>query len=160
MTIICNLPHLEHIPSLTAFTARRLPGRDLEDLSGHADRPFHTQLLRLCTLNELAAYFLERGDFAGGERDTNFMDLWLVELRCLLWVLIRHCGGSLGYLAALDGGLANTVVRSRLPSFISTVRHMAAYICYSPRSVRHGKVMIGAEKKTFVLRLCAFEFEC
>ena len=87
-----NLPHLIHIPSFAALTTWRLPSGDFEILCWQANRSLHAQLLRLGSLDKLAADLLERRDLFGGESDADLVDLWLVELRRLLWVLERHVG--------------------------------------------------------------------
>ncbi len=89
----CKSPHLEHIPSLTSLTARSLSGGDLEVLGWETDGSLDAQVLRLRTLDELAAHLLERSDLLGGEGDSDLVDLGLVALRRLLWVLERHVGG-------------------------------------------------------------------
>ena len=106
---MCCLPHLVHIPSLTPLTAWCFPCGNLEDLGRHADRSLHAQFLRLCTLDELAAHLLERSDFAGRKRDADLVDLWLVELRRLLWVLVRHFGGRIELIVKSRFGLEGSV---------------------------------------------------
>lgn len=67
-------PHLEHIPCLGALTARCLSGRDLEDLGGEADGALDAEVLRLRTLEQLSAHFLECGDFAAREGDADLVN--------------------------------------------------------------------------------------
>ena len=87
------IPHLVQIPGLGALTARRLAGRDLQVLGGHADRALDTQLLALRTVNQLLADLLQGSDLAAGQGNADLVDLGLVELRRLLGVLERHrCG--------------------------------------------------------------------
>ena len=89
-------PHLEHVPRLATLTTWRLSGRDLEVLCRKTNWALNTQFLALRTLDELATDLLERRDFLRSQSDADLVDLWLVELRRLLWVLERHvgfCGG-------------------------------------------------------------------
>ena len=89
-----NSPHLEHIPSLAALTARSLPGGDLEVLGRETDWSLHAQVLRLGTLDELAAHLLKRRDLLRGKGDADLVDLGLLERGRLLWVLERHLSGG------------------------------------------------------------------
>ena len=66
--------HLEHIPGLRTLTARCLSGGDLECLGGQADGALNAEVLRLRTLEELGAHFLEGGNFATGQGDADLMD--------------------------------------------------------------------------------------
>jgi hypothetical protein len=94
LPVNCILPHLVHVPGLAALTTRCLAGGDLEVLGWKTHRSLHAQLLGLGTVDELAAHFLERRNFARGEGDADLVDLGLVDLRRLLWVLERHVGGG------------------------------------------------------------------
>ena len=66
--------HLIRIPSLAALTTRCLPSCDLQVLGRQTDRATDAQILRLCTLDELAADLLERLDFARGKGDADLVD--------------------------------------------------------------------------------------
>ena len=65
--------HLKGIPGLGALTAGGLAGGDLKGLGWEADWALDTEVLGLGAVNELSADFLKRGNFAGGEGDSNFM---------------------------------------------------------------------------------------
>ena len=66
--------HLEHVPRLRTLTARCLSGGDLKSLGWQADRALNAEVLRLCTLEELGAHFLEGGNFAARQGDTDLVD--------------------------------------------------------------------------------------
>ena len=69
--------HLEHIPGLASLTTRCFPGCNLQGFGGQADGAFDAQVLGFGALEELGAHFFERGDFARGERNADFVDfLW------------------------------------------------------------------------------------
>jgi len=74
--------HGEHVPGLGTLTVGGLTGGDLEVLGGKADGTLDAEVLGLGTLNELGADLLEGGDLAGGQGDTDLVDL-------LLWILDR-----------------------------------------------------------------------
>jgi len=69
--------HLEAIPGLGTFTARRLAGGDTEDLGGKADWALDLELLVLGALDQVAADFLEVLDVPGGQGDADAVDLGL-----------------------------------------------------------------------------------
>lgn len=91
-TKIFDSPHLVHIPSLTALTARRLARGNLQILRRQPHRSLHAQLLGFGAIDKFAADFLQSGDFAGGEGDADFVDFGLLQLGGLLGVLERHFG--------------------------------------------------------------------
>ena len=66
--------HLVCIPRLTTLSTWRLPRGDLERLGRQAYGALNSQVFPLCALNELLADFFEGLDFAGGERDADFVD--------------------------------------------------------------------------------------
>jgi len=65
------------IPSLGTLTTGCLTGGDFEDFRGETDRPFHAELLILCTVDKVSREFLKVLDIAASERDTNLVDLGL-----------------------------------------------------------------------------------
>lgn len=67
-------PHLKRIPSLTPLSTRRLPRRHFQALSRQPHRALDAQILRLRTLNQLLAYFFQRGQFSRRERYSDFVD--------------------------------------------------------------------------------------
>lgn len=67
-------PHFVCIPRLTALPTGRLACRDLQFFRGQADGPLDAEVLGLGTLEQLLADFFEGRDFAGGERDADFVD--------------------------------------------------------------------------------------
>ena len=52
-------PHLISIPRLTSLTTRRLPRSNLQLLRWEPHWPFDTEVLRLRTIDQLLAYFLQ-----------------------------------------------------------------------------------------------------
>jgi hypothetical protein len=69
--------HLEHIPGLAPLTTRCFSGCDLQGFGGKTDGALDTQVLGFRALEELGAHFFQRGDFARGERNADFVDfLW------------------------------------------------------------------------------------
>jgi hypothetical protein len=66
--------HLKHIPRLAALAAGCLSGRDLQSFGGETDGALDAQVLRLGALEELGAHFLQGGDFAAGQSDTDLVD--------------------------------------------------------------------------------------
>ena len=66
-------PHFKHVPSLATLTAGCLSRRHFECLRGQADGTLDTQLLGLGTVEQFAADFLERGDFARGQGDADLV---------------------------------------------------------------------------------------
>ena len=67
--------HLVQVPGLGTLTVRRLTGGNLQVLGGKANRALDTEVLGLGALNELGADLLERVDLAGGEGDSDLVDL-------------------------------------------------------------------------------------
>ena len=67
--------HLVEVPGLGTFTVGRLTGGNLQVLGGKANRALDTEVLGLGALNELGADLLERVDLAGGEGDSDLVDL-------------------------------------------------------------------------------------
>lgn len=67
--------HLILVPGLGALTARRLAGDDVQGLGRETDGALDLQGLGAGTVDQLLAHLLERGDLAGGERDTDLVDL-------------------------------------------------------------------------------------
>ena len=95
-------PHLVGIPSLTTFTARRFPCRDLQVLGRQSDGSLGAEILGLCALDELGADLLKGLDFPakkdmqvsllGYTGDKNFceergMSYLLVRVMRILWIL-------------------------------------------------------------------------
>lgn len=66
--------HLVHIPSFRAFTTRGLSCSDFKMLRWQTDWTLYTEILALCTLDELRADLLERLDIARSESDADFVD--------------------------------------------------------------------------------------
>lgn len=86
-------PHLEGVPSLRTLTARGLSGGNLQDLGGEADGALDAQVLALRAVDQLSADLLEGLHLAGGEGDTDLVDLGGVAGLALLGVLEGHgCG--------------------------------------------------------------------
>jgi hypothetical protein len=67
-------PHLERIPGLATFTARRLPCRDLELLRGQTDRALDAEILGFGAVDKLGADLFEGLHLGGGERDADLVD--------------------------------------------------------------------------------------
>lgn len=63
--------HLETIPSLGTLTARRLTGRDTQDLGRHANWALNAQLLLLGAADQVSAHLLQAADIARGQRDAD-----------------------------------------------------------------------------------------
>lgn len=57
--------HLEVVPGLGSFSARRLAGGDLEDLGGHADGALDAELLVFGTVDEVGADWRKRAAVRG-----------------------------------------------------------------------------------------------
>ena len=66
--------HLIHVPGLGTLTARGLSGGDLEGLGGQSDGSLDAQVLRLCTLQQLAAHLLQRLHLSARQGDTDLVD--------------------------------------------------------------------------------------
>ena len=106
-------PHLEHVPRLTALAARGLAGRDLERLGRQAHGALDAQVLGLGALEELGAHLFERGHFARGEGDADFVD-FLGEWRRIVSMVDRideREGGILGRRQSLSRASGKTFSR-------------------------------------------------
>ena len=71
--------HLESVPGLGTLTVGGLAGLDLQGLGGKTDRALDVQRLGAGTVNELLADLLEGLDLAGGEGDTDLVDLLYID---------------------------------------------------------------------------------
>lgn len=91
--------HLVLVPSLGALTARGLAGDDVQGLGGQTDGALDLQRLGDGTLLQLLAHLLEGGDLAGGQGDTDLVDLLLVGV----WLALIRFG--LCYIGGRDGSL-------------------------------------------------------
>lgn len=80
------------VPGLGTLTTRSLSGGNLEGLGGKADGALDAEVLALGTLDELAAYLLERGHLAGAEGDADLVSLGLLAGVVLLGLVVRHLG--------------------------------------------------------------------
>ena len=69
--------HLILVPGLGTLTARSLTGDNVEGLGGQTDGALDLKGLRAGTVDQLGADLLQGGDLAGGERDTDLVDLLL-----------------------------------------------------------------------------------
>ena len=67
--------HLVLVPGLGTLTVGGLPGADMKTLGGQTDGTLHLEGLGAGTVNELRAHLLEGGDLAGGQGDTDLVDL-------------------------------------------------------------------------------------
>lgn len=84
--------HLEAVPGLGTFTARRFACRDAEYLGGHAHRAVNFELLFLGSLNQVRADLLQALHVRARQRDANAMhrDL-LFGLFALFLVRLGFC---------------------------------------------------------------------
>ena len=80
--------HLESVPGLGTLTVGGLAGLDHQGLGGQTDRALDLQRLGAGTINELLADLLEGLDLAGGQGDTDLVDL----------LQIRHVSRSARFL--------------------------------------------------------------
>lgn len=67
--------HLILVPGLGTLTVGGLAGGDLQGLGGQTDGTLDLQGLAAGTVDELGADLLKGGDLAGGEGDTDLVDL-------------------------------------------------------------------------------------
>ena len=67
--------HLILVPGLGTLTARSLAGGDVQSLGRETDGTLDLQRLGAGTVHQLLAHLLEGGDLAGGEGDTDLVDL-------------------------------------------------------------------------------------
>ena len=67
-------PHLEAIPGLGSLSARRLAGRDPQDLGGHPHGTLCLEILVLGALDEVVAHLLQGFDVQRGQGDPDAMD--------------------------------------------------------------------------------------
>lgn len=67
--------HLILVPGLGTLTARCLAGDDMQSLGRETDGTLDLQGLGAGTVHQLLAHLLEGGDLAGGEGDTDLVDL-------------------------------------------------------------------------------------
>lgn len=72
--------HLKGIPSLRTFTTGGLSGRDLECLCWKTNRSFHSEILRLSTIDEFLAHLLEGGDLSAGQSDPDLVGFLQLQL--------------------------------------------------------------------------------
>lgn len=72
--------HLVLVPGLGTLTVGGLTGRDVQGLGGQTDGALDLQGLGASTVDQLLADLLEGGDLAGGEGDTDLVDLLLGAL--------------------------------------------------------------------------------
>lgn len=82
--------HLElvAVPGLRTFTARSLTGCDLKDLGGEADRALDTELLVLCTVDEIGGELFQVFDVAARQGNTNFMNFGSGDSACCVILLV------------------------------------------------------------------------
>lgn len=67
--------HLVLVPGLGTLTVGGLAGRDVQGLGGQTDGALDLEGLGAGTVDELLAHLLEGGDLAGGQGDTDLVDL-------------------------------------------------------------------------------------
>ena len=67
--------HLVEIPGLGTLTVGGLTGGDLQSLGGQTDGTLDLEGLGASTVDQLLADLLEGGNLAGGEGDTDLVDL-------------------------------------------------------------------------------------
>lgn len=65
--------HLESIPGLGSFTARSLPGSDLEVAGWETDGTLNTEILGLGTLDEFLTDLLKRLNFSAGQGNSDLV---------------------------------------------------------------------------------------
>ena len=75
--------HLEPVPSVGTFTARRLADDELENLGGHAHGALHLEALLLGAADEIRAHLLEVSDVLGGEGNADAVNAGSVTLIAL-----------------------------------------------------------------------------
>lgn len=88
--------HLEAIPGLTTFTARCFTGSDAEHLGWPTDWTLDTELLLLCSRNQIGANLFQWTNIGGCQGYTNavnsrWLTLWLFQifsLSCLKYIKI------------------------------------------------------------------------
>ncbi len=78
-------PHLEPIPSIGTFAARRLTRSDPEDFRGHADGSLELQVLLIRAMNKIRANLFQALHIGAGQRDTNLLLLRTRGLERLLY---------------------------------------------------------------------------
>lgn len=79
--------HLVLVPGLGTLTVGGLTGRDVQGLGGKTDGTLDLEGLGASTLDQSSADGLKRGDLAGGEGDTDLVDL----LYSRKSELLAHC---------------------------------------------------------------------
>jgi len=62
------------IPGLRTFTTRSFTGGDFENLGGKTNGPLNTELLVLCTVDQVSRELLQILDVAAGESYPDFVD--------------------------------------------------------------------------------------
>jgi hypothetical protein len=65
--------HLEGIPSLGAFTARRLSSGDLQTFGGKTNGAFDAEILRLGAVDKFLADFLQRRNLTASKGDSDLV---------------------------------------------------------------------------------------
>lgn len=76
------------VPGLRTLTARSLTGCDFKDLGGEANRTFDTELLVLCTVDEVGGKFLQVLDVAARQGNANFVDFGSGDGACCVILLV------------------------------------------------------------------------
>jgi len=85
-----TLVHLKlvTIPGLGTLTTRSLTGGDLEDLGGKADRALYTELLVLCTIDEIGGELFQVLDVAARQGDSDFVNFGSGDSTCCIVLLV------------------------------------------------------------------------
>jgi hypothetical protein len=81
--------HLILVPGLGTLTVGGLTGRDVQGLGGKTDGALDLKGLGAGTLDQSSAHRLEGGDLAGGEGDTDLVDLLYAGRRVVSTISLR-----------------------------------------------------------------------